>query len=130
VTAEDAQTGDESCRTWNSLVFGRERASCQIPPARGDSPLVSEITDSLGQALDRIDEFRSIHESRAGGVTIEAVRCLQEAVDIADPTRELIRERLYETEGPPSEPSQMFLGLIVGLLTAQFAAVGSGVEGP
>jgi len=72
---------------------------------------------SLEQALDRIDAFRAIHEP--GGVTLEAVLCLQESVGIDDATRVLIRKRLFEAEGP-ADPRAMVLGLIIGLLAAGF----------
>ena len=84
-----------------------------------------QVTDSLSQALDRIEDFKAIHETCPGGVTIEDVNCLQEAVGITDPTRVLIRERIYEGEDAASEPSEMFLGVIVGLLAAQLAAEGA-----
>ena len=55
---------------------------------------MSDVTTSLEQAFDRIEDFRAIHEP--SGVTIEAVLCLQEAVGIDEATRVLIRDRLYE----------------------------------
>jgi hypothetical protein len=81
---------------------------------------VAEIADSFERALDRIDEFRAIHEP--DGVTIEAVLCLQKAVGIADPSREVLRGRVRDGADGPSEPGQLLLGVIVGLLAAQFEA--------
>jgi len=77
---------------------------------------MSDVTFSLGQAFDRIDAFRAIHEPP--GVTLEAVLCLQETVGIDEGTRVLIRERLYEVQGS-RESSATFLGMIIGLLAAQ-----------
>ena len=77
---------------------------------------MSDVTASLEQALDRIDAFRAIHEP--GGVSADAVRCLQEAVGIDDATRILIRERIYEAECS-RDGTSTFLGLIIGLLAAQ-----------
>jgi hypothetical protein len=71
----------------------------------------------LEAALDRIDDFRAIHEP--GGVSLEAVLCLQEAVGIDEPTRAVIRERLFHGgEGP--ERAATLLGLIIGLLAVGY----------
>ncbi len=77
---------------------------------------MSAVLTSIEQALDQIDAFRLIHEPE---VTLEAVLRLQEAVGIDEPTRVLIRERLY-TEDRTAGGSAAFLGLIIGLLAAQF----------
>lgn len=76
----------------------------------------SSTAASLEQAFDRIEDFRSIHEPV--GVTMEAILCLLEAAGIDEPTRVLIRERLYESDCS-RDSSATFLGLIIGLLAAQ-----------
>ena len=83
----------------------------------GDLIDVSSVTKSLEEAFDQIDAFRTIHEP--GGVTMDAVLRLQEAVCIDDEARLLIRERLYEGD-MCRDGSTAFLGLIIGLLAAQF----------
>ena len=79
---------------------------------------MDDVTDSLEQALDRIDAFRAIHEP--GGVSMEAVRCLFEAVGISEETLGLIGERIFADEGV-RDGASAFLGVIVGLLAAELA---------
>ena len=83
---------------------------------------MSDVDHSIEQAFDRIDAFRAIHEP--AGVTLEAVLCLQEAVGIDEPTRVLIRDRLYAERGTGGG-SATFLGLIIGLLAAQLQEDGA-----
>jgi len=78
---------------------------------------VSDVARHLEAALDQIDAFRAIHEP--GGVTMEAMPCLQESVGIDDYSPVLIRERLYENDGGGSPA---FPGLIIGLLAARTEA--------
>ena len=78
---------------------------------------MSGVATSIEQAFERIDAFRAIHEP--AGVTLRAVLCLQEAVGIDEPARLIIRERLYE-ESDGAGGSATFLGVIIGLLAAQF----------
>ena len=75
-----------------------------------------DVTTSLEQAFDRIDDFRAIHEP--GGVSPDAVRCLLEAVGFDDGTKVLVHERLYEAE-TTRDGSATVLGLIIGLLAAE-----------
>jgi hypothetical protein len=77
---------------------------------------VSDVTDCLEQALDRIDAFRAIHEP--GGVSEEAVGCLLEAVGIDDAGRALVHERLFESDAV-RDGASTFLGVIIGLLAAE-----------
>ncbi len=87
-----------------------------------------EIADSLQLAFDRIEDFREIQDSASEGVRLEAVLCLQEAVGIAGPSRELLRERIIEAADAPSEPGQLIFGVIVGLLAAQFESERVGAQ--
>ncbi len=82
---------------------------------------MSDVAESLEQALDQIDAFKAIHEP--GGVTLEAVLCLQESVGIDDDSRVLIRERLYENGDGGSHE---FLGVIIGLLAARMQSDAAG----
>lgn len=82
---------------------------------------MSDVAQSLEQALDQIDAFKAIHEP--GGVTLDAVLCLQESVGIDDDSRVLIHERLYENGGGGSH---QFLGVIIGLLAARMQADAAG----
>jgi len=82
---------------------------------------MSDVAKSLEGALDQIDAFRAIHEP--GGVSLEAVLCLQEAVGIDDDSCAVIRERLYEN-GVGGSPT--FLGVIIGLLAARMEADAAG----
>lgn len=83
---------------------------------------MDEITDSLQRALDRVDGFRAIHAGRDPG-DLGPVRCLYEAVGIGDQALALFHERW---EGPTGEltphETDVLLGLIIGLLAAQFEA--------
>lgn len=81
---------------------------------------MNEIADSLRDALDRIDEFRALHDGSPRPEHAEAVDCLQRAVGIGSETRELIRERVFEGDESVSRPAELFLGVIVGLLAARF----------
>lgn len=81
---------------------------------------MNDVTDSLAQALDRIEDFRSIHEPE--GVTMEAVLCLQESVGISESTRRLVGERIFEREEAAGQSPANFLGVIIGLLAASFEA--------
>jgi len=81
--------------------------------------VVSDVTDSLERALDRIDAFRAIHEP--GGVSVEAADCLMEAVGITDETRALVRARIFEDDGI-RDGASAFLGVIIGLLAADLAS--------
>jgi hypothetical protein len=89
---------------------------------------MEEITDSLERALDRIDEFRALHDGAPLEQGIEAVNCLQEAVGIGEEARTLIRERIFEGDESVTRPPEMLLGVIVGLLAAQFQADGRPTE--
>ncbi len=82
---------------------------------------MSDAATSLEQALDQIDAFRAIHEP--GGVSLEAVLCLQESVGIDDDSRAVIRARLYENG---DGGSTAFLGVIIGLLAARMEADAAG----
>lgn len=77
------------------------------------------MTESLEQALDRIEDFRAIHEP--GGVSAEAVECLMEAVGIDEDGRVLVHERIFESEDM-RDGASTFLGVIIGLLAAELAA--------
>jgi hypothetical protein len=90
----------------------------QKPAAAGDSTSVSDVTDSLERALDRIDAFRAIHEP--GGVSAEAVDCLLEAVGIDEAGRVLVHDRIFESD-EIRDGASAFLGVIIGLLTADLA---------
>lgn len=90
----------------------------QLPGPSRDLGAVSDVTDNLGQALDRIDAFRAIHEP--GGVSIEAVQCLMEAVGIDEEGRALVKERVFEAEHI-RDGAATLLGVIIGLLAADLA---------
>ena len=79
---------------------------------------VSDVTESLEQALDRIDAFRAIHEP--GGVSMEAVQCLMESVGIDDDGRALVHDRIFEADDI-RDGASTFLGVIIGLLAAELA---------
>jgi hypothetical protein len=79
---------------------------------------VSDVTDNLEQALDRIDAFRAIHEP--GGVSSEAVQCLMESVGIDDDGRALVHDRIFEAEDI-RDGASTFLGVIIGLLAAELS---------
>ena len=79
---------------------------------------VTDVTESLEQALDRIDAFRAIHEP--GGVSMEAVQCLMESVGIDDDGRALVHDRIFEA-GDIRDGASTFLGVIIGLLAAELA---------
>lgn len=76
---------------------------------------MDDVTDTLERALDRIDAFRAIHEP--GGVSMEAARCLFEAVGISEEALGLIGERIFADEGI-RDGASAFFGVIVGLLAA------------
>lgn len=78
-----------------------------------------EIDDSLELALERIAAFRSIHEGSPRGVTREAVACLEEAVGMGERSRGLLLGHLAENFGP-REGGRVFLGVLIGLLTATY----------
>lgn len=81
---------------------------------------MSAVATNLQDAFDQIEAFRAIHEP--AGVTLDAVLCLQESVGIDDATRRLIADRLFNEGAADSRQSTAtFLGLIIGLLAAQFA---------
>ena len=86
----------------------------------------------LAEAFDRLDAFVAVQRgaapARAGGYTLEAVRCLQEAVGIEDAERDVLRERLAELEdsvAPATNTREqsfagtVLIGVILGLLAAQ-----------
>ena len=83
---------------------------------------MNEITASLERALDRIDEFRSLHDGTPAPEHQQSVRCLQEAVGIGEQSLGLIGERLFTPDSIARRPAEMLLGVIVGLLAAQFEA--------
>jgi hypothetical protein len=56
------------------------------------------ITDGLEPALERIDDFRALHDGRPLEEGVEAVLCLQEAVGIDEQTRLLVKDRIYGDE--------------------------------
>jgi hypothetical protein len=79
-----------------------------------------EITESLERALDRVDGFQAIQRARPPEEHLDAVLCLQEAVGVGDEARALIKERLFDSDGIPTRPAEMLLGVIVGLLAAEY----------
>jgi hypothetical protein len=88
----------------------------QKSPPPGDSRIVSDVTASLEQALDRIEAFRAIHEP--AGVTKEAVGCLLESVGIDEDGKVLVHDRLFEND-EVRDGASTFLGVIIGLLAAE-----------
>lgn len=73
-------------------------------------------TDPLTQAFDRLDDFVAV-QCAAGGITVDAVNLLQQAVGIDDRERDTIRGRV-EALAPAQTPS-VLLGIVLGLLAAQ-----------
>jgi len=79
-----------------------------------------DISGALERAFDRAADFMAVQRAD-GGITVESVTLLQEAVGIAAPARGLFRERLSEVS-PASMPGQVLFGVILGLLAAEFDA--------
>ena len=69
------------------------------------------------EAFDRIDRFLAV---QGASPTMEAVLALQEAVEIDDATRCIIRERIgaLATAGQGAAVGSVVLGIIVGLFAA------------
>jgi hypothetical protein len=86
------------------------------------SPVNAEITASLERAFDRISDFEAVQAGRSAEQMLEAVERLQEAVGIGCDTRVLIRDRLDQIAGSARAPGHVLLGMIVGLLAAEFSA--------
>jgi hypothetical protein len=81
---------------------------------------MDEITDSLERALNRIDDFRAIHEGRLSREDLGPVLRLQESVAIGDSARSLFRDRICEApDHPAKHPGEVLFGVLVGLLAAQ-----------
>jgi hypothetical protein len=72
-------------------------------------------TDPLTQAFDRLDDFVTV-QCAAGGITVDAVRLLQQAVGIDDVDRATIRERVEALA--PADSGSVLVGIMVGLLAA------------
>lgn len=51
-----------------------------------------EITDSLERAFDRVQDFEQIQAGATQPDKLDAVLCLQEAVDLGERSREIIRD--------------------------------------
>lgn len=89
---------------------------------------VKPITPSLTAALDRIEDFRALHDGRPLDEAVDAVLCLQEAVGIDEDARAVVKERIYGERTAQEQRSPIFLGVIIGLLTAEFARDRSGLD--
>lgn len=76
-------------------------------------------TDPLTQAFDRLDDFVTVQRA-AGGITVDAVNLLQQAVGIDDRGRDTIRERVEELA--PAQTPSVLVGIVLGLLAAQLDA--------
>jgi hypothetical protein len=74
--------------------------------------------DALATAFDRLDDFLAVQRAQHGGVTLDAVLLLQEAVGLDDDARATIRERLPQL-AEHGQAGSMLLGILVGLLAAQ-----------
>lgn len=79
---------------------------------------MSEITDTLEQAIDRVQDFEEVQAGATQREKLDAVLCLQEAVELGDRSREIIRERLGNFERS-RHTGQILYGIIIGLLAAQ-----------
>ena len=84
---------------------------------------MNEITDSLEQAFDRVQDFEQVQADATQGEKLDAVLCLQEAVELGDRSRKIIRERLGDFERR-RHTGQILYGIIIGLLAAQLDGEG------
>lgn len=82
---------------------------------------MTEISDSLARAFERIDDFQAVQRGRSAEELGEAVERLQESVGIRGDERSLIVERLDGIRGSDSARGHILLGLILGLLAAEEA---------
>jgi len=80
---------------------------------------VREITDSLADAFDRVEDFQAVQADATPEGLRESVELLQEAVGIREEERSLIRERLEGIRGSNRAPGHVLLGLIVGLMARE-----------
>jgi hypothetical protein len=71
----------------------------------------------IATAFDRIDDFLAV---QTPGLTLDAVKLLQEAVGVDDDTRAIIRDRVdaLEAAGHPTAVGSVLLGILVGLFAA------------
>jgi hypothetical protein len=83
---------------------------------------VDSITASLADALDRLDEFKSVSKARPADQQQEALRCLWEAVGIDEDTLCLVNERLAEEceRSQAGGVAHVLFGVIAGLLAAEY----------
>jgi hypothetical protein len=87
---------------------------------------VAILTDSLAEALDRIDDFHAVHRGRPAGEHLGSVVCLQESVGIHDDVRKVLRARLPLIPGVGAQTGQVLMGIVIGLMAAQLAAESDG----
>jgi hypothetical protein len=102
---------------------GPLRLTCQVRLVGPDQARVS--TDPLNDAFDRLDDFVAVQRA-AGGITVDTVRLLQEAVGLEDRERAAIGVRVEALA--PAHPGSVLIGIVLGLLAAQLD--GGGGDGP
>jgi hypothetical protein len=88
---------------------------------------MDEITDNIGRAFDRIDDFKAVQAGVDADELLDAVIRLQESVGIEDEARAVIGERLDARVGSTPAPGQVLLGVIIGLIAAQLGSEAEGV---
>lgn len=79
---------------------------------------MSGLTEQLATALERIEDFQSVQAGSTKDELQAAVLCLQEAAGVDEASRAALRQGL-EKLGMMDKAGSIFLGLLVGLLTAQ-----------
>ncbi|MGH2950494.1 MAG: hypothetical protein ACRDKX_00415 [Solirubrobacterales bacterium] len=116
------------CRCHEDLVFQidpetpeRGTRRCQNRAPGRDPTVVDAITDSLAEALDRIEDFKAVQHDRGTDELLAAVICLQESVGIRDDARALLGERIEALQGKTKATGHLLLGLIIGLSAADLA---------
>jgi predicted membrane metal-binding protein len=72
----------------------------------------------LAHGFDRIDDFIAV---QGPGITVDAVKLLQEAVGVDDGARAVIRERVaaLAAAGHGAAAGSVLLGILVGLYAAE-----------
>ena len=71
----------------------------------------------LADAFDRVDAFCAVQMAEQGGLTLQAVARLQEAVGLEDAERRLVLQRLPALG--ETSAGAVLLGVVLGLFAAQ-----------
>jgi hypothetical protein len=95
-----------------------------VRPTPGAATSPVDACSRLENAFNRLDDFVAVQFGGNGGITLDAVKLLQESLGIQDAERGVIRDRVGAlcADGHNATAASVLLGILIGISAREQAA--------